>query len=365
MKEDKLTTKEEIFNLVTKECLYAAQVAKILNVSEKTVSKYITRLLGEQRIEQRPRLTIYKNYKVRSDKTEEVRLGKVTSSEPMVSHAINHNKPSLADEASPAYRNHATYTEYPLESYNKIQLRSLCDDKGINFKEWAIRNNYPLSLFREDGHELRLYNKCIVIVPPDKLLAQDSSLPFNITQYVLRMGWRIARQTEALYGLKIRQIGGFYVGALVRQELAQTNNPMAKDILDKKKSGEIHIKESTFKIIDPDTDRKCFEFDNSPGEWLKTLKEAEATDPANADNHTTTVHMMLDDILHHDAWALQKARIEASEKRLEKIELLMINYGEKLSAHIPYFESNEKVQNLMLESLKALLDRMDKLEKGS
>lgn len=373
---------EEILKLLRQGIRSQKEMASRLGVKRSTVSKHLVRmesqgvLRGIGKTLGRYYEIIPENERVKQGVSNSVSNAVSNSNQSSQSQTINTeavsslpevSKASKQAEASQAYRNHATYIEYPLESYDKPALSRLCQDKGINFKEWAISNNYLLSIFRPDGFELRLSNRCIVIVPPDALLNQSTSLPFNITQFVLTMGFKVAKEAESLYKLKVRQIGGLYMGALVRQELAQTNNPLAKNILDKKKEGEITIKERTFRIIDPDTDRKCFEFDDSPGEWYKKLKEAEATDPLNADNHATTVHIMLDDVLHKNAWqniADSLKHISGNEaifrERTDKIEALLTEYGQKLNVHLPVLESQTKANETQIKLNEAMLSVMNK-----
>ena len=309
---------DKIIDCLKRGTLQQAKIAEELKVSRSTISKYLV-WMEKQGMVKGVGTTLNRYYEVtepsvsksvsnilevssQPDATKS--NSNITSSKPSLQPSLQDAQPTA--EATQAYRNHADYIEYPLESYSKEELKKLCDDKGVDFKQWATRHNYPLFIFRSDGYELRLYNRCIVIVPPDKEVSQSETLPFEITQAVQRESFKIAREAETLYNLKIRLVGGFYVGALVRQELSQTNNPLSTDVLDRKRNGEISVKEKTFRIIDPDTDRKCFEFDDSPDDWLKSLKEAEATDPANADNHATEVHTMLDDVLHRQAWATLK-----------------------------------------------------------
>ncbi len=288
-------------------------------------------------------------------------------------------KPSRAAEAQPSYRNHATYIEYPLVAYDRPRLAGLCKDKGVDFKQWAIRNDYPLSVFRPDGYELRIYSKSIVIVPPDALVAQQSTVPFALTQYVMRRAWSIALDAEASLGLKIARINGIYVGAVVRQELAQTQNPLSKDIVARKSAGEIELAERTFRIYDPFNERKCFEFDDSPGDWFKSLHEAEATDPATADHHTTEVHMFMDELLHHGLRGRLSEAITASKDNAASIaELKQLSasitanlsqaaellhyYGQQEASHIPMVQDTHKLINEVRDALPVLVSRLDRLE---
>lgn len=268
---------------------------------------------------------------------------------PTEAHTItDHATSSHAQAQSQDYRNHATYLELPLEHYDKEGLARLCADKGLNFKQWALRNSYPLIVF-QDGYELRIYNRSVIIVPPDAAASQQEAVPFALTQEVLRGAWDMAQQLKAPLGLKYGQIGGFCVGALVRQELAQTNNELAKNILEKP---ELKAGARTFRIIDPDTNRKCFEFDDSPpdspAEWYRSLKEAEATDPANADNHATAMHVMIDDVLHRGAW--EKATEDHAKLRLvvgsleQMVPAINILQGEVAEFHVWLAHHDQQIQ---------------------
>ena len=310
------TTNERILDCLKHGIEREEEIAQELGMKKNSVCKALRRL-EERGLVRHMGTTINCYYKLAerrkpvSQVVSEVVTSGVTS--PSEAHTIHELSQAVSQaEAKPSYRNAATYIEYPLESYSKDELKLLCADKGVDFKEWSIRNNYPLIIFLENGYEARLYNKCFEIVPPDTSTPQNEAVPYAVTQDVLRGAWEAARMLERAFKLKIKRIEGLYVGALVRQELSQTNNPMAKDVLSRKKAGELELKEKTFKIYDPDTDRCCFTMDESPGEWLKSLKEAEATDAANADKHTTTIHLMLDDVLHRNAWEHNKEQLSAA-----------------------------------------------------
>ena len=294
-----------------------AEMSRVMNINKPLLSKTVQRLIQAKKLIGHG--STMNRYYTLSGVATGVGTGVATpvlkvSSPLSETHTIMSvpTSSSKQDESKPSYRNHATYVEYPLEHYSKEALANLCTDKGIDFKQWSMANNYPLFIQHPNGWEIRIYNKALLVVPPDALVPQDKTVPFALTELILRDSYKVAKDTETSIQLKIKQINGLYVGALVRQELAQTNNPLANNILEKEKTGEIANNERTFRIIDPDTDRKCFEFDESPGDWLKSLKEAEATDPQNANNHTTTIHTMLDDVLHKNAW-------EYLYKSLEKI----------------------------------------------
>jgi hypothetical protein len=268
---------------------------------------------------------------------------------------------SRVSEATKQYRNHATYLEYPLEHYSKEALATLCSKKSIDFKQWAARNNYPLFMFLGD-YEVRLYNRSLIVVPPDRALAQAEALPFNLTQEVLKDAWGLAERLSKALSLVFTQIGGFYVGALVRQELAQTNNELAAGILPHK---ELKAGARTFRIIDPDTDRKCFEFDDSPPDnpaaWFRSLQEAEATDPANADKHATEAHIFLDKVLHKRLNAQMDddhAKIGAFDLQMEKVADLLVGITQANEVmarnqitHLPMIQEDLAIKKELLQVL--------------
>ena len=176
--------------------------------------------------------------------------------------------------------------------------------------KWAMSNYHPIYIADYHGYEITIYTHTLKLVPPDSEYPTDSVLFVRQEQETLRKAHKIAIEIVNAYNLNVVQEKGIMLMYLVRQELAETENKLAKEAIERK---------SKIVLVHPDTNKECFKIDESVNALKKKGKEAEFVRPDSNHDHKTKFDEFYNDVLHRDAW--RKLKIDSMAHRKEKARL--------------------------------------------
>ena len=312
--------------------LYASQIAKKLHASRSSITRRLKKMEQEGKIVLVNRSSV-KTYEVATSCIQSCKDAtskpQVTEREDATSHTINEDATLSKPSEAETLRQEAVWYELPL-SYTQEELNSLSTKLnaiGIKNSMWALANNYPIYIPSFRGCEVKIYTHSLMILPPDNEKPKESSLPSLIQQETARKAWEVAEELISLLELKCTHLAGFPALYLVREELEQTNNPSAKDLIRRKLK---------VNILHPGTEDICFQIDESPVDGIPGKDSAVVRPDSNPDHHLKTMQFY-DDLLHHDAWATLKEDREIlheSPATLAKVVANQSTFSDNLAEHV-------------------------------
>ena len=261
-------------------------------------------------------------------------LSKAASSK---AHTIKKQPNSLASSQAETYRQHAIWVEVQIEQANTSKAEMQARKQGIRTAGWAMQNNYVGFLPDLKGFEVYIYPHILKIVPPDNEQPQDKAILTLLQQQTLRKVYSLLPAIERATGVKITQTSAnqpiLYV---VREEIAQTRNKLAKEVIRDRKR---------IKIEHPGTKDICYVIDASKEELTgSSMDESEATLPATNPHHTEATKTMYHEVLHNGAWDALKD----DHAKLHQLIGAVDKLAQNITVHIPYWEATTEYMNWLM-----------------
>lgn len=310
-----MKTKDRILQML-QEGRYQSQIVKALRLTLPNASQHFKRMQGKGYIA----LQSYSSHKeyLLTEKGLTYLLEKVNPSQP-VAQPVN---PSQAQKL----RIHSLAIAFQLKDRlapNEPQI--IMQERGISYKRSGLRNQ--ASVYTKDY--LLTPSSLILYLPELSIeLTHDPRLAFQpyITEAIEK-----AEKHEAKLGIRLRRVGkGVLSGAVIMNHNANTDNPVAKTILEKLSKFEVKDELGNIRLI----------VDASGG-----IPEFEAVNAQNAIEDITKVQDQYLATLNgtFDYREVNRLLLETNIK--------LNSYAEKLNAHIPFFESQTEVNKAILSKL--------------
>lgn len=317
------SNKERVLELI-KEEKYAAQIARQLGISKARVSQIIKELIAEGKLSAQDQITVFKEYSVPFGVKSELSFGvkslNSSSDDKLNSAHITQDKPLTSSK--PKLRLHRQYRTYELaQAIDPSSKSGIGSINYINNTSQALGEKYNVTIRFTTQHlcieGFELYGD--LAQPAPELRLEALSISRAIALQV---------ELESLVKLKRDETGNLVEsGDLVEVEIQ--NHSMAQPI-DQKGIIPLYWNKETGKV-EVWTD-KSYGLDNLESNRIFYIEK---------------LRLFTKDILDNNAWEQMKANQLALSSTVKE-------YGEKLNAHIPYFEEAARLNQAFMQELKAL-----------